>query len=32
MNSHTVRQSIAGPAGAIECAIDAPTGTLCGML
>jgi len=26
MNSHTVRQSIAGPAGAIECAIDAPTG------
>ena len=26
MNSHTVRQSIAGPAGAIECAIDAPSG------
>jgi alpha/beta superfamily hydrolase len=25
MNSHTVRQSIAGPAGALECAIDAPT-------
>ena len=26
MNSSTVRQTIAGPAGAIECAIDAPTG------
>ena len=25
MNAHTQRQSIAGPAGAIECAIDAPT-------
>lgn len=27
MNAHTQRQSIAGPAGAIECAIDAPTAT-----
>jgi alpha/beta superfamily hydrolase len=26
MNSHTQRQSIAGPAGAIECAVDAPPG------
>ena len=26
MNSSTVRQTIAGPAGAIECAIDAPAG------
>ncbi|HMC16268.1 MAG TPA: alpha/beta fold hydrolase [Albitalea sp.] len=26
MNSQTVRQSLAGPAGAIECAIDAPPG------
>ncbi|MEP7296455.1 MAG: alpha/beta fold hydrolase [Burkholderiales bacterium] len=26
MNSGTVRQTIAGPAGAIECAIDAPAG------
>lgn len=27
MNSQTVRASVAGPAGAIECAIDAPAGT-----
>jgi uncharacterized protein len=27
MNSSTARQTIAGPAGTIECAIDAPTGT-----
>ncbi|HWH83448.1 MAG TPA: alpha/beta fold hydrolase [Burkholderiaceae bacterium] len=26
MNSATVRQSVAGPAGAIECAVDAPAG------
>jgi alpha/beta superfamily hydrolase len=30
MNSHTVRQTIAGPAGAIECAIDAPAGEAMG--
>ena len=27
MNSSTARQTIAGPAGAVECAIDAPAGT-----
>jgi uncharacterized protein len=27
MNAHTRHQSIAGPTGAIECAIDAPSGT-----
>jgi uncharacterized protein len=27
MNAHTHRQTIAGPSGAIECAVDAPTGT-----
>jgi hypothetical protein len=27
MNAHTQRQTIAGPSGAIECAVDAPTGT-----
>ena len=27
MNPHTQRHSIAGPSGAIECAIDAPAGT-----
>jgi alpha/beta superfamily hydrolase len=26
MNAHTQRQTVAGPSGAIECAIDAPTG------
>jgi len=26
MNSHTVKQTIEGPAGAIECALDAPAG------
>ncbi len=26
MNTHTQRQTVAGPGGAIECAIDAPTG------
>ena len=26
MNSHTLRQTIAGPAGAIECALDGPEG------
>ncbi len=27
MNAHTQRQTIAGPSGAIECAVDAPAGT-----
>jgi hypothetical protein len=27
MNAHTQRRSVAGPSGAIECAIDAPHGT-----
>lgn len=31
MNAHTQRQNIAGPAGAIECAVDAPTGTPRGL-
>jgi len=31
MNSGTVRQSVAGPAGAIECAIDAPAGVARGV-
>jgi alpha/beta superfamily hydrolase len=31
MNSQTVRQSVAGPAGAIECAIDSPPGTAHGI-
>jgi len=31
MNSHTVRQSIGGPAGAIECALDAPTSEVRGV-
>ena len=31
MNSQTVRQSLAGPAGAIECAIDAPAGEAHGV-
>ena len=31
MNSGTVRQSVAGPAGAIECAIDAPAGVAHGV-
>jgi alpha/beta superfamily hydrolase len=31
MNAHTQRQSIAGPGGAIECAIDAPVGTPRGL-
>lgn len=31
MNSHTVRQMLAGPAGAIECALDAPAGAPVGM-
>lgn len=31
MNLHTVRQSIAGPAGAIECAIDTGSGTPRGL-
>lgn len=31
MNSQTVRQSIAGPAGAIECALDAPVGEPLGV-
>jgi alpha/beta superfamily hydrolase len=26
MNAHTLRQTVAGPSGAIECAVDAPTG------
>ncbi len=31
MNAHTRRATVAGPAGAIECAIDAPTGTPVGV-
>ena len=31
MNAHTQRQSIAGPGGAIECAIDAPGGSPRGL-
>jgi alpha/beta superfamily hydrolase len=31
MNSHTVRESLAGPAGAIECAIDSPPGQAQGI-
>ncbi len=31
MNSHTVRQLVPGPAGAIECAIDAPAGAALGV-
>jgi len=31
MNSHTVRQTLAGPAGAIECALDAPAGEPVGV-
>jgi uncharacterized protein len=31
MNSHTVRQRLAGPAGMIECAIDAPAGEPVGV-
>jgi alpha/beta superfamily hydrolase len=31
MNSHTQRQTVAGPSGAIECAIDAPAGTSRGV-
>jgi len=27
MNAHTQRQTVAGPSGAIECAVDAPAGT-----
>jgi len=31
MNSHTVRESLAGPAGAIECALDSPPGEAQGV-
>jgi alpha/beta superfamily hydrolase len=31
MNSRTVRQSVAGPAGAIECALDSPSGAAAGV-
>src|SRR5690349_10280842 len=31
MNSHTVRQMLAGPAGALECALDAPAGESAGV-
>lgn len=31
MNSQTIRESLAGPAGAIECAIDAPPGEAHGV-
>jgi len=31
MNAHTQRRSIAGPSGALECAIDAPAGTPRGL-
>lgn len=32
MNSRTVRVSLAGPAGALECALDAPEGTPVGLV
>ena len=31
MNAHTQRRSIAGPSGALECAIDAPAGVARGL-
>ena len=31
MNAHTLRQTLPGPAGAIECAIDAPAGAALGV-
>jgi alpha/beta superfamily hydrolase len=31
MNSQTVRQTVTGPAGALECAIDAPSGEVRGV-
>ncbi len=31
MNAHTLRQMLPGPAGAIECAIDAPAGAALGV-
>jgi alpha/beta superfamily hydrolase len=31
MNAHTQRQSIAGPSGALECALDAPAGAAFGL-
>ncbi len=31
MNSRTVRQTVAGPAGVIECALDSPTGPVQGI-
>ena len=31
MNSHTLRQLVAGPAGQIECALDAPAAQACGV-
>jgi len=31
MNSQTVRQTVAGPAGALECALDAPAGDVRGV-
>jgi alpha/beta superfamily hydrolase len=31
MNAQTVRRTVAGPAGAIECAIDAPAGSHAGL-
>ena len=31
LNSTTARHTIAGPAGAIECALDAPAGAACGV-
>ncbi|WP_372526989.1 alpha/beta hydrolase [Piscinibacter sp.] len=31
MNAHTVRVTLAGPAGALECALDAPAGEPVGM-
>jgi len=31
MNAHTLRQTVAGPSGAIECAVDAPVGTSRGV-
>jgi uncharacterized protein len=31
MNAHTQRQTVVGPCGAIECAVDAPTGTSRGV-
>src|SRR5512138_3901935 len=31
MNSHTIRKTLTGPAGALECALDAPAGEVRGV-